>query len=66
MEKPEIEPIGIVEFGAMLKRRRFTIRYDLRAKIQAEDYPHEDGLLLRELRLINKIARMHKLALGDD
>jgi len=60
-----MEEITTLEFISTLKRRRLTIRRFLRQRIRDEDYPEVDDKLLRELRLIRAIAKIHNMNIGE-
>lgn len=59
-----MEEITTLEFMDTLKRRRLTIRRFLRQRNRGEDYPNLDDKLVRELRLIREITKLHNMNIG--
>lgn len=57
----EILEVQKGQFLNIVKRRVYTIKKELRVKIRDEDYPDYDDALLIELRMLNTIARLHRI-----
>ena len=57
----DLRLINDTDYRTVLKRRVFTIRKQLRTRIEDEDFPEHDDPLLMEMRLLISIGRLLKV-----